>query len=650
VTTLFVADVILVLAFAWFLGAVVRPPTRPAFLLSVFVFAWADIVLTAEILSLMRLIAPWPMAAGHAALAGLGFLAWRAAGRPAPPRFSLPRLRDAVASVRSMPDVWALGLVVILAYGLLAVINILVPPNNFDGLVYHLTRVAYWLQHHSLAPWPTRSLSQTAFPLNAEIGSLWSMAFLRRDLLAGFVQWSSALAAAIAIFGLARGAGSSRPQAAFASFVFLTLPMVALQATTVQNDLTTAAMVAASVSALFVGLKTGRTGMLAVSGTAMGLALGMKLTAWMIVPGLVLGLAYLAAVRRPRPIRRLLLWAGACLAGFVLLGAFNYVQNLVTFHHPIGGGKMIDAQLSETPPGNLTLVRSNLARDLYSFMDVTGLPGPAARVAARAREAAGRAAFAALHVPPDRKPLNARGHRFDFRQPGLEASEAGSFFGPLGFLLVLPLAAYGVVAGAVRRDERLVPGLAFLGFMLVLAGTQAWIPFRGRFYCAVVALVAPLAARLFGAGPARVVLRALVALVAGLALTVTVLTNVQKPLVGPGAIWSKTRAERREALASPSLIPGRFIDRGIPSRATVATVVSYTDPEYPLFGERLTRRLVPIYPEPPVIDADWLRANPFDYVVVRVQGLSRVAPLPEDEYQVFRRPPYKLIIRKKTGS
>ncbi len=646
-TAVFVADVGIVLAFAILMAAIVRPPTRPAFFISLFVFVWADLVLTAEVLSLLRLIAPWPMAAGHAVLTGLAFLAWRAVGRPAPPRLTLPPLKAWAASFRSVPDLWAFAFVVVAAYALLAVVNILVPPNNFDGLVYHLSRVAYWLQHHSLAPWPTPSLSQTAFPFNAEIGSLWSMAFLRRDILAGFGQWFSALAAAVSIFSLARGSGASRPQAIFASCLFLTLPMIVLQSTTVQNDLTAAAMVAASVSALSVSLKTGRRGMLAVSGIAMGLALGTKLTAWMIVPGLVLGLGYLLAFRRPRPVRLLLVWSGACLGGFLLLGAFNFVQSTLYFHHPIGSGKMIEAQLADTAPGNLTLVRSNTARDIYSFLDVAGLPGPLARPVIRMRESAGRAIFQALGVPSDRKNLNARHHRFDFQHPGPEPSEAGSFFGPLGFLLILPLAAYATLAGALRRDERIVPGLAFLGFMIALAGTQAWIPFRGRFYCAAVALVAPLAARLFRPGPVRVVLRGLIALVAVLVLTVTILTDVQKPLAGPEAIWGKTRLERRESVGNKSTIRSRFVDRLIPSRATVATVLAFTDPDYVLFGEGLTRTVIPVFPEPELIDQDWLNRNPFDYLVVRVQGPSQVKPLPPDEFLVIYRPPYKVIIRKR---
>ncbi len=647
---LFALDVALVLAFAYFLATAFRPPTRPAFLTSLFVLVWVDLVLTAEILSLLHLLTAWGMAAGHLILGAAAFLVWQAAGRPRHPRFSLPSRPEWLESLKSWPDLWTLGLAVGLAYAFLAVINLLVPPNNMDSMAYHLTRVAYWIQHHSLAPWQSRSLAQTAFPLNAEIGSLWSMLFLRRDLLTGFVQWSSALAAATAVFGLARGFGASRPQAAFASSVYLTLPMIVLQSTTTQNDLAAAAMFAVLAYLFLLGLKTKHRGMLILSGAALGLVMGMKLTAPMIGPGFVLAAAYVTLTRRPRPFRLLLVWAGACLAGFVLLGAFNYVQSWLFYGHPLGDERIIDKQLGEMSAGDITLIRSNVACDVFGFMDFSGIPGPAARLGVRARKDLGQTVFHALRVPFDDKTLNARGHQFSFRVREPVASEAGSFFGPLGFFLILPLVLYWVVRGLITRDERLILALSFLGFMLVIGGSQAWIPFRGRFYCAAVTLVAPLASPLFGRGIGRAVIRAVIGIIAATTLIVTLLTNVQKPLIGQDAIWGKSRAELRMAEGQRTSFPNRAIERWIPPEAKVATILQYKDPEYILFGEGLTRTLVQVLPAPPTVDLDWLHKNPYDYVVVHALDFCPVTELPAGEFRVLFHPPFKIIIRNKAGS
>lgn len=389
--------------------------------------------------------------------------------------------------------------------------------------------------------------------------------------------------------------------------------------------------------------------MLIISGAALGLALGMKFTAFMIVPGFVLAAAYVTLTRHPRPVRLFLVWAGAGLAGFILLGAFNYVQSWLFFRHPLGGQMLISSQLGEMPPGSIILIRSNAARDILSFMDFSGIPGPAARLGVRARKELGRTAFRALHIPVGERALTAQRHQYSFDMPKPAASEAGSFFGPLGFFLFLPLVLYWCIRGAIARDERLIPALAFLSFMLIMGGSQAWTPFRGRFYCAAVTLVAPLVAFLFGRG-GRIAIRAVIGAVAATTLIVTALTNAQKPLIGRDAIWGKSRTELRMAARKQMSFPVRAVDRWIPAGAKVATILRYSDPEYLLFGDKLTRTLSPVVPHPAAVNRDWLSRNPYDYFVVHTQRLFRVAPLPEREFRVVKRAPFKIIIRKKTGS
>jgi hypothetical protein len=705
---LFALDLVLVLGFAYALTAVLRPPTRPAFLVSGFVLVWADLVFTAEILSLLHLVTPGGMLAAHAILALGAVLIWGLRGRPRPPRFSLPTRSEITGSLKSWPDLWTLGLAVGLGYALLALINILVPPNNLDSLVYHLTKVAYWIQHKTLAPWPTPCFHQTLFPFNAEIGNLESMVFLRSDLLAGFVQWFSALGSMTAVFGLARVFGSSRAQAAFASCLYLSLPMIILQATTTQTDLTTAAMITAMAFLLLLGLRTKHQGLLILSGAALGLALGTKLTVFMILPGFVIGLAYVVLGRRGRPVRLLLVWAGACLAGFVLLGAFNYVQNWVYIpkitagppeiagldsQRPVNDRKspaqpqppvsseqnlqtdrLRDLSLTPVQAGDFelqeasqarilnqkkyfqirkfggfdpTLIRYNIARDVFSFLDFAGLPSPWADSAARLRASIGRTVGSSLLVPKGPGRVTVYSSAYDFQDPRPRANEASSFFGPLGFFVWLPLVLYWSVAGFIKRNARLIPALSFIGFMILLSASQFWHPFRGRYYCLAVALCAPLVASLCSRGRLRGALRVVISLLAIMVMVVTILTNIQKPLVGPKAIWGKTRQERRTVLWGSTGIPARIVYNYLPRQVSAATILRSTDPEYIWFGENLNRTLTPIFPPPTVVDRDWLQKNTYDVVVVNSAKICRVDALPPKLFKVYRRPPYTIVVRVK---
>jgi hypothetical protein len=182
--------------------------------------------------------------------------------------------------------------------------------------------------------------------------------------------------------------------------------------------------------------------------------------------------------------------------------------------------------------------------------------------------------------------------------------------------------------------------------MLVIAGTQAWTPFRGRFYCVVITLSAPLVAGVFRPGRFFVYLRGLIVGLALTVMTVTVLTNVQKPLTGPRAIWDKTRDERRVMLWGQTPALYRAMDGAIPAEATVAVILKNRDPEYPMFGEKLGRTIIQVYPPPRVVSRAWLQQNDFRYVVVHDAGFRPVETLPASEFQVISCPPYKIIIRK----
>lgn len=85
----------------------------------------------------------------------------------------------------------------------------------------------------------------------------------------------------------------------------------------------------------------------------------------------------------------------------------------------------------------------------------------------------------------------------------------------------------------------------------------------------------------------------------------------------------------------------------MPRQASVATILRDTDPEYIWFGENLNRTLTPIFPPPAVVDLAWLQKNTYDVVVVNSARICRVSALPPKHFNVYRRPPYTIVVRVK---
>ena len=193
-----------------FLNALIRHVSRTSYALSLFLFIYAILVFLVEIASIFHTITIPFLLSSLFVICILSWLIWRRQGKPS----LLGPFQDGKWAIwrefppfRSHPALYLLAFGVIVVYIFGAYLIIAFPQHNYDSMTYHLSRVGYWMQHQTLAPWPTPNPRQTTSPINAELGLMWTMLLWGTDQLTGFVQWFSAIGIAFAIFGLARFIG-----------------------------------------------------------------------------------------------------------------------------------------------------------------------------------------------------------------------------------------------------------------------------------------------------------------------------------------------------------------------------------------------------------------------------------------------------------
>jgi hypothetical protein len=145
-----------------------------------------------------------------------------------------PDVRNLLRRLSPEDTVWIA--VVVLIVGALVVEGVMYPPSNGDSMVYHLARVAHWVQNRTIAPFATHYLAQVELSPLAE----YNLAHLH--LLSGTnrwdwsMQWSAALVCIIGTSELARLLGANRTVQITASVICATLPSGILLATTTEND------------------------------------------------------------------------------------------------------------------------------------------------------------------------------------------------------------------------------------------------------------------------------------------------------------------------------------------------------------------------------------------------------------------------------
>lgn len=207
------------------------------------------------------------------------------------------------------------------------------PPSNYDSLTYHLPRVMFYLGQGSLAHFETENIRQIFFPFNL---SLLHLAVLQHGIgfekLLTLLNIGFWLGAGAAIYRICRFAGYSIGASLAATWLAMTSTQILAQATATTNDLPTATALLMAVVFFQNWMHARRSVDALVSGMALGLAFGSKLTAVFFIPPALL-IAGLLAYRCRSSIslhvwlRQARVWL-IPLAAFVVLVAPFAIYNM----------------------------------------------------------------------------------------------------------------------------------------------------------------------------------------------------------------------------------------------------------------------------------------------------------------------------------
>jgi hypothetical protein len=605
------AALILVLVLTALLAAATfRLEGLAATLIAAYVLAVAELVALTTVLSPFRAVTSGGLAAAELVLLLAVFVVWRHGGRPRPP------LAPAAAGLRQVvrePVTLALLFVCSIAVGYELLLVVTAPANNWDSLTYHLTRAAAWAQHggvYWIPDAPTDRINE--FQPLAEQEILFFFVATGSGALFALPQLVAQLAIVFSVYASARRLGYGLHAAVGASLLFSTLTIVALEATTAQNDLVAASLPAAA-AALLLCTRRSET---ALAGLATGLMLGVKLTTVFVLPVLVL----LAALGGRRPLLR---FSGATVVAFLTLGVWSYVRNVDETGHVLGVG---GGRVENTAETSLVGTLATAFRVAYRMFDLSGFDdwmvwalaivgvgaafglvvaswerSPPRAVAAAAAAVAlpllspalviGFAGASRLVAEAVSLPLNdERNTSAPFSwQVNRSVNEDISGFGPLG-LLLLAASVAGIVALRRTSDRRrIVLALALPLSIVGVALTAKYNPWLSRFLLVPVALTAPLLAGVFRRREAALAIAVVAAVSVGLAHA----RNTLKPLEGADRMpWTLTQAEAVDLPWLGGLAEAqRKLDERLPSSECLGALLDRDDPTYLLYGGDRQRHL-----------------------------------------------------------
>ncbi len=215
---------------------------------------------------------------------------------------------------------------------------VLHPPNTYDSMTYHMSRVVHWINNNDISFYPSSITRQNYLAPLAEFAIMHLQVLTDSDWYANLVQWMSFLVIICLGFVIAAELGLNKRQQFITAFIIATLPMAVLQASSTQNDLVVSSFIMSF--ALFMLRIRRNFGFVNIlfAAIALGLALMTKGTAYLYCAaiGIILSIPLFTACRINRA-RYLEVVAKLSIIVFIalLLNTGHFSRNYKMYGHPL---------------------------------------------------------------------------------------------------------------------------------------------------------------------------------------------------------------------------------------------------------------------------------------------------------------------------
>lgn len=557
-----------------------------------------------------------------------------------------------------------------LAFGIVEITNLLLidytPPNEWDSMTGHLNRLLYYLQNNTMAHFGGTNWNIDTYPKSICTIQIYNY------LMAGkgenwfkVIHHTAYLIVGLGAFGIARNLSNNFSAGVFCALVMWLLPNVLMQSVTTETDIVLASYLTCLVYFLFTYREKLWRRYLYLAGITFGIALGHKITFAFSFPPLFFIIFYtvfyeenwrkVLDIKNPSfsPQKQYVkitsnitifwlilarfkhLFAGLLIGICLFTLPTGYLTNLKVYHHPIGPPTALKHQSIERAGTKKNLIKQGSRNVIRYTMDMINLDG-------FRNWKFGEQVNDVMKIPLVNLEKNTNlklEETTDFTiipftyHKRFEFFNANPSLGIFGFALILPL-IFLVLIGIIRPGKAYyILAIAFVLHFLALSYTAAYDPWKGRYMISTAVYAVPFLSLLFTNSTSSLSSSkySLIKIYAGFVVFVGIISAILAvylnerclPLAAMGHSSAfDTERVAFQTWARPDITKAyQKFNKIVPQNATVALGTINDDYEYPLWGNKLTRHLIPINPfekgvQPIPKEADFLF---FDKSVIKPQ-------------------------------
>lgn len=482
---LFFISFVLVFVSSYFITSIISPKKSILGLIYLFLIAFAQIVLTFEILSLFSAIKEFWVLGANVIFFAVATFVWFKKGLPL---WSLEfadfknKFNNALKLDKSL--IWLyVGFCVLIISAI--IINAIMPITNADAQGYHVARSLFWVFQGSLNHFNVADIRALCLPINSEILYAWVILFIKKDVLFGYFSFVGFILTIVSLYNIMSYLGFCTRKKLWVIFILSSLPSFLVQISGTETDIIIAGLVTSSIFLFWYALKNNKMIPIFMSALAYALAIGTKTPSIMVIP--TVSLFLIGLCHHYKNYKPFALFLGFGILNFIIFSSYNYILNFLHFGNIMGSDSFM--VVSKNYYG-IKAIPANFVRYIFMFFDFTGFRwsdyvGPSIL---KLRDSI----LAAIHSTYIYGGIYTSG--YDVQRTLIEPMMGA---GILGFILFVPCVVWSFIKAVFKFKYHrvkilLIYSALFVSNILILSYLLAYMAFSVRFVMFFIVLSAPI--------------------------------------------------------------------------------------------------------------------------------------------------------------
>lgn len=364
---LFFISFVLIFASSYLITSLITPKKSILGVIYLFLIAFAQIILTFEILSLFTAIKEfWVLALNILFFVSSAFV-WNKNSRPMWSLDCRDFIRRVINSFKLDKSlIWLfIGFCVLIISAV--TLCVIMPITNLDALAYHVARSLFWVLQGSLNHFDTTDIRNLCLPINSEILYSWVILFVKKDVFLGFFSFIGYMLSIISIYNILGLLGYCMRKKLWVIFILSSFSSVIVQLSSTETDIIITGLILSSIFLFWYAVKNEKIIPVFMSALAYAIAIGTKTTAIVVIPSI--GLFMIGLCLYFKKYKPFLWFLAFGFLNFLVFSSYNYILNFIQFGNFIGSQSL--RVIHQNYYGFKGLI-ANFIKYIFMFFDFTG--------------------------------------------------------------------------------------------------------------------------------------------------------------------------------------------------------------------------------------------------------------------------------------